>query len=232
MGKRHMKRLSAPNTWPIPRKVGGRFIIKPAPGGQRLERTLPLGIILRDILKKVNTRKELKIVLNKGLILVNERKRKKENFPVGLFDTIHIPVLKEAYRLTINKGKLSVISIDEREANLTVTRIKGKTFLKSGKIQLNLENGWNILSKKDYKIGDTVLLDMTQKEIKEVLPLEKGYIVFIDQGKHSGLVGELKDVEEDLLILQLGKEEIRTKKEYGVVIGKDNPIITLTVNNK
>lgn len=62
---KHLKRLFAPKTWDIKRR-GIKFIAKPIPGAHKISMSLPLNVILRDILKYANTNKEVKLMLEKG----------------------------------------------------------------------------------------------------------------------------------------------------------------------
>ena len=50
MSSSHMKRLTMPRTWPLPRKTNV-WVQKPDPSGHPLEMCMPIGIILRDVLK-------------------------------------------------------------------------------------------------------------------------------------------------------------------------------------
>ena len=55
--KKHLKRLRSPRAWTIPRKTD-TWATKPAPGPHPMERSLPLGAILRDILGYAGTARE------------------------------------------------------------------------------------------------------------------------------------------------------------------------------
>ena len=87
---------------------------------------------------------------SEGKIFVNGRVRKEKSFPIGIMDVISIPQLKENYRIVYNdKGKFTAISISEKEAEVTVSKIVGKKVIKGGKIQLNMANGVNIIADKN-----------------------------------------------------------------------------------
>ena len=234
MGKRHLKRISAPRTWPIPRKTGGRFIIKPLPGGQVLEHTLPLGVILRDLLKKANTRKEVKRILHERLVEVDCRTRRRIEHPVGLFDTIRMPTIKEAYRVILDKhGKLGLIEIPLEEAEKKIVRINVKKHIHGGDLQLGLSDGRTMIIKKEdkdkYKVGDSLLIKLPSQEVLDHYKPEKDSWVYIFRGKHAGKIGILQEIEEGLIILKVDEEEIRTRKDYGIVISHpgQEPVIRL-----
>ena len=94
MGKNHLKRLNAPKTWPISRK-GSKWITKQNPGPHKLNESMPLNIIIRDLLIYAKTTKEVKNILSNKDILINKRVIKEKKFPVGTFDIIEIPKTKE-----------------------------------------------------------------------------------------------------------------------------------------
>jgi len=68
-GKRHLRRIAAPKTWPIPRK-GTYWIAKPIPGPHKMELSMPLALWIRDYLKLGKTMREVKYILNEGKVLV------------------------------------------------------------------------------------------------------------------------------------------------------------------
>ena len=155
----HLKRINAPKTWPVERKTT-KFITKPSPGPHRLEESMPLGVILRDILRLGKERREIKIILNENKVLVNSKVRKKFGFPVGILDTLSIPDLNKHYKLVYSqKGKLTLQEINKEESNYKICKIIGKTILKKKKTQLNFYNGENLIVDKDsYKVRDSVVI--------------------------------------------------------------------------
>ena len=66
MGSRkHLKRYKAPENWPIHPKEY-KWTVKTNPGPHPLDGSIPLLIIVRDILKVADTAREAKIIINKG----------------------------------------------------------------------------------------------------------------------------------------------------------------------
>jgi small subunit ribosomal protein S4e len=235
MVKKHLIRLNAPKTWPIKRK-GLMFITRPNPGSHNLKTSMPTGVVLKEMLKHVKTTKEVKRILNSKGFIVNKKARVNPKYPVGLMDTIEIPAIKENYRALISrKGKLIFHSIKEAETAIKPCKIVGKRTLKNKKLQLNLNDGTNILVKKDeYKVGDTIVLDLKKKEIKQHIKFEKGALVYMTSGKMVATIGNVESVKSfkgkqpDSLIFKTKDGNIlETKKEYAIVIGKDKPTITL-----
>ena len=233
-GKKHLSRLAAPRTWPIERKKS-KWISKPSPGPHNIRNSLPLNVVLRDILNHVKNRKETKYVLNNKNILINGIARKDYNFSVGIFDILEIPKLNEQYLVIFNtKGKISVKHIDKSNANLKVSKIIGKTKIKGGKIQINLFDGNNyLLDKNNYNVGDSLVIDLANRKIKTHLPLEKGCFIYLVGGSNVGNIGKVKeiinskDLQKPKIIFELDGKEHKTLKDYAFVIGKDKPIIEI-----
>ena len=88
----HQKRLSAPKTYKIPRKVS-KWVVKPSPGPHNKE-AIPLLVLVRDFLELADTGREARRIISSGEILVDGIVRKDYKFPVGLFDVVTIPKLE------------------------------------------------------------------------------------------------------------------------------------------
>tara|TARA_Y100000310_G_scaffold327640_1_gene394322 strand:+ start:1803 stop:2504 length:702 start_codon:yes stop_codon:yes gene_type:complete len=230
MAKSHLKRLNAPKSWPIERK-STKWVSKPRPGGQKLIRTISINTIMKELLKVVNTSKEVKLSLNKGLIKVDGIVRKDIHFPVSVMDVISIK--EDNYRLLINsKGKLFLNPLKKTDAKLKPKKIIGKKVLKGKKLQLNFIDGTNLISKDSkLKVSDTILFD--QNKEKESLNFEKGVLVYLIEGNQIGKVGVLKEilpkngVQPTQIKFQIGKENHTTLKDYAIVVGKTKPLIDM-----
>jgi len=236
-GRRHLRRLAAPKTWPIPRK-GTVWVVKPNPGPHSIERSMPIALWIRDYLKYVKTLREVKYVLNKGYIYVDGRVIKDYKFPVGIFDILHIEKINKTFRVLINKrGKLYLKEIDENEKNIKPLKIIRKQYVKGGKIQLTLLDGRNIIVEdpKKYKVGDTLLIKVPEQEIIDHLPLESGNMIYIIGGKKVGEIGYVKEIiirrlvthNRILRYTDLEGNVKETVPEYAVVIGREKPVISI-----
>ena len=226
--KNHLKRIAAPKTWLIGRKIN-TFILRPKPGAHSLDQGLPLGVIMRDVLGLVSTLSEAKKVLNNKEILIDGKRRKDYRFIVGLLDTISIPEIKKYHRVVLdNKGRLIIIEIDAKEALQKLCQVKGKTSLSKGKIQYNLHDGTNLLTDTSAKVGDTFVLTLPSRKVDQVLSLSGGASVLLTKGKHSGDVGTLKELRgvEATYISQ--DHEIETLKKYLFVVGSKKPLLKIT----
>jgi len=224
MGNRkHLSRLAMPKTWPLPRK-GYKWITKPMPGPHRLNLSMPLNLVLKNLLKYVKILKEAKYILNKGDVVINGKIRKSHKFPVGFMDVIEIPSLDEYYRVLLDrKGRFYALKIKKDEALLKPFKIIGKKILKKGKFQINFYDGTNKLAGKDgYKVGDTLVLDLKKREIKKHLKFDKGSKIFLFEGKYAGSFGVVEEIikmpRKDSIVVSSGKNKFETLKKYAFVI--------------
>lgn len=229
MVKLHLKRLSSPNTWPIPKKTI-TFITRPNPGGHKLEHQVPISVFLRDMVGVVDSTKEVKFVLHNKDCLIDGKVVHDNKRPVGLLDVVQLPKAKKQYRVSINtKNKLVAVEVPEKEATSKVSKIIKKTSLKKGVMQLNTRDGrsFRIDDAKKYGVGDSLVVALPQQKITDHLPFQKGMTILLEGGRHVGVVGTLEEVEGDIIVVKAGDEIFRTKKLYALVIGKNEPIITV-----
>ncbi len=228
----HQKRLSAPKTYKIPRKIY-KWTVKPSPGPHD-KNAVPLLIVVRDYLKLADTAREARRIIAAGEILVDGVPRKDYKFPVGLFDVIKIPKLEKSYRMIFDeKGRYLPIEIEDD--NLKLYKIVNKTMVRGGRVQLNLFDGTNILGDNSYKTKDSILMEIPEKKIVEHLPFEVGALVMITGGAHAGEIGKIKDYKiirsssPNLVTVDVEGREITTIEDYVFVIGKNKPVIDLGV---
>jgi small subunit ribosomal protein S4e len=227
MVRNHLKRLAAPKTWAIKRKES-KWIKKPNPGAHSTDMGLTLSTLIISVLKIAQTSKEATRMLYHKEMFIDMKPRKDLGFITGLFDTISFPKIQKNYRVIINgKKKLDVIEIDEKESNFKLTRIRGKKLI-GGKTQLNCSDSRNILVDKDeYKIGDSLLIDLPGQNIKQHIKLEKGNMIILTGGKHMGDFGKLEGIEGENIICKSSKGTYQTLKKYAFIVGKDKPAIKI-----
>lgn len=223
----HLKRLNAPVSWKIPKKEY-TFIVKPRPGRHSITNGIPFSILMKDALKFTKTTRETKKLLNEGKILIDGKKENDWKSLVGIMDIIEMPQNQLHYIVLFDEnGKLITRSINKDEAKLKTYKIVNKKILKGKKTQLNLYDGNNLLISKDnYKVGDSIVISIPKKEIKEHLKFEKGALIYLIGGKHIGKYGILdqikhfKGIEEDRIIIKSKNESIETLKSYAFVVKK------------
>ncbi len=240
---RHLKRLAAPEFWPIARKEY-KWVVKPAPGPHPLSRSLPLLVIVRDVLKIVDTSREAIRIINRGLIKVDGKVRKNYKFPVGFMDVIELIPTKEFFRVVpVPVKTLGLIPINAEEASFKLCRIENKTTVKGGHIQLNLHDGRNVLIRVSdprsptediYKTLGTVKISLKDGRILEYYPLKEGSIAIVLGGRNVGRVAKLITISEGMRHYrkQVKLQDFKgnyffTTLDKIMVIGTDKPAISL-----
>ena len=235
MGSRkHLKRFKAPKMWPIHKKEE-KWTTKPSAGPHALDKSLPLVMILRDILGLAANAREAKIILNNGEVLVDGIARKDHRFPVGFMDVISIPKINKYYRLLPDhKGRLVLKEIDEKDSTFKLVSIENKTTIKGGKTQLNLHDGRNvILDEDDYKTSDVLLLNIPEQKISDSIKFEEGSLGLITAGKHTGELGTISEInitqssKSNTVLIETEEGSFLTLAKYVFVIGTDKPVISL-----
>ena len=229
----HQKRLSAPNSWPITRKTN-LWITRPSSGPHSKEGSVPLTIALRDILKLGQNTKEIRHILNEGKILVDGVIKKDHRFPIGIFSIVSIPAIKKYYRVLLdNKGRF--ILHPTKNSDIKLCKIKNKTTIRGGAVQLNLHDGSNINASNDYKTGDSILLKLPQRKITKHLECKPGNLAMVIGGKHSGEIGSIKEVKQvrspqPNMVKIKDENEFEVIEDYIFVIGTTKPEIDLGVD--
>ncbi|ADC46715.1 ribosomal protein S4e Rps4e [Methanobrevibacter ruminantium M1] len=241
MGSRkHLKRYNAPKTWPIHPKED-TWTVKPAPGTHAINDSLPLLVIIRDILGIADNSREAKRLINTGNVLIDGRAKKDYKFPVGFMDILSIPKTGENYRILLDtKGRLTLHPISAEDAEFKLAKIVNKSTIKGGKTQLNLHDGRNVIVEEDnYSAYDVVCLNIPEQEIKENFEFGEDVVVLVTGGKHTGELGKIQEVIVDqsskantVIIEKANKDTFLTLKDYAFVIGKDEPAIDLLEVNQ
>ena len=230
---KHLKRLNAPRILRVHRKEK-TWTIKSSPGPHPLDKSIPLGMVIRDYLNLCDTYRESKRIIANGDILVDGVKRKNHKFPCGLMDIISIPKLKKDFRVLFDqRGKLTLVPISSKNAGWKLCRIENKTVVKGKQIQLNLHDGRNKLVKKDeYKTGDTLKISLKDNNISDVYQFAKGNVSIIIGGSHIGQIANIRDANiipssKPNVVKMKGTGEFSTLQDYVFLIGKTKPAITL-----
>ena len=204
----HIKRSKMPKAWPIARK-GTKYIAVPS---HSVSKGISLLFLLRDILKIARTRKEVKHFVLIGDVKVNSKVRKNENFPVQVFDIVNLEKIKKNYRLEIVNRKFQLKEVSDKDAEKKVVKISGKKILGKDKIQMNLEDGQNLITKGKFSVGDSVVLNLKSGKVEKILALKEGANVEVISGKHAGEKGRLKGFEDlaqgRKVVIKLEKGEV------------------------
>lgn len=243
-GSQSLKRKPAPRIWPIHRKEFA-WTVRPSPGPHSLERCLPLALVLREILKVADTRREAKIIASQGKVYVDGRVRRDDRFPVGLMDVISIPEFGKNFRVLPSKKGLILHPISNEEAGFKLCRIEDKKIVKRGNVQLNLHDGSNVLIKVSdpnnpqedvYNTFDTVRLSLPSRQILDRIPMQEGVYAIITGGKNQGNYGKIVEIEKaegkkrkDLLVSieDADGNRYQTTLNFVFAVGAQQPLISL-----
>ncbi len=121
----------APLFWNISRK-NKRFVITVRPGSHPKNYSIPTAVLLRDVLKIVNTLREAKSAIYGGKVLVDGIKRKSLHHSIGLMDVIELEGVPDIYRLVPQKGHiLKPIKINKSEKTKKISKKSEKPKTKS-----------------------------------------------------------------------------------------------------
>lgn len=192
----HLKRKAAPKSWPILRKEKVFVMVGKSP--HKLELSLPLIVIMRDLLKIINNAREMKKIVAEKNILVNGKIIKDVDFRAGLFDRIYVKKLEKHFSLYLSeKGKLEVKEIGKEKSEFKPCKIINKKILRGKKIQINCSDGRNFLTSNKFKIGDSIIVSLKDNKIIKHLSLEKGNFALIIKGKHKGTCGKIEAVDDE-----------------------------------
>lgn len=224
----HQKRVAAPTSWPISRKIQ-TWVVGANAGPHSKERGIPLLVVVRDILKIANNSREARRIINEGSILVDGVARKDYKYITGLFDIISIPGLNEQYRVLLDSKNRFKLYKEETDAG-KLCRVNNKTIVKKGALQLNLHDGTNMVTSDDYKTFDTIILSIPDKKIIKHIEYKPGNLAMIVGGKHSGEVGEIEKIRKvrgsgpNMVVLK-NDRVFETIEDYVFVIGESKPEI-------
>ncbi|MEM2105624.1 MAG: 30S ribosomal protein S4e [Candidatus Bathyarchaeia archaeon] len=239
-----LKRKPAPRFWPIHRKESV-WVVKPSPGPHATEKSLPLTIILRDVLGFAKTRKEAKTIVADGKVYVDGKIRRADDFPVGPMDVISIPEVNQHFRILPAEKGLILHPISKEETTFKLCRIENKTTLKGGQVQLHLHDGSNVQIKvadpknpqEDvYKTFDTLKISLPDKQILEHIKMGEGCYAIITGGKNVGKHGKIVEIEKvenkkrrnALVTIEAENgAKYQTILNFTFALGENKPTITL-----
>ena len=203
----HLTRSEVPKIWPLPRK-GSVYLVRPRNKG------LPLLIAMRDLLQVADTRKDVKNILKLGKIKVNGKVIREEKYALNLFDNLSLD--NKNYKILIKNKKF--VLTEEKNSDEKIVKIIGKKMLKKGKLQVNLSDGRNYISKEKLKTGDSVVLDLKGNKISEILEFKEGCKIIFISGKHIGEHGKVMKIDGENITIKEEKEEINCKVSVLMVV--------------
>lgn len=231
--KRHNKRYGASTKrWGLPVKEHF-WAPKVSSGPHPAEESVPLLVIVRDILQYANTAREAKMIIGSRRIQIDGRVITDEKVPVGLMDVISIPDLGEHYRMLFDQhGRARLLPLEKGDEKWKLCRIEDKRNIKGGLVQYNLHDGRNLRSDdiKKYDTMDVLKLEIPNQNVMDSYKFEEGSMALITKGKHIGEIGKIKEreiVKSSKPNLVHFEEGISTVEDYVFIIGKDKPVIEI-----
>lgn len=237
--RKSLKRESAPKIWPIHRKEA-TWTYKVRPGPHPASRSLPLALILRDILDFGKYNREVRRIIYKGMVKVDGRPIKDLSFPVGVMDVISIPDVESIYRVFPSKKGLTLHPIGKEEEEVKLCRIESKRILRGGRLQLNLHDGRNIIlpseeEGRNYVTKDVLKITVPDQSLMDTIKLaDKAYSMILG-GKNMGLFGRIVEIERKtgrkatFIVTVRGEDGsiYKTILDYIFVLGQDKPAISI-----
>jgi small subunit ribosomal protein S4e len=231
----HLKRLNATDSWHIAKKTT-KFITKTAPGPHNAN-AMPIAVWLRDHMGLARNLKEVKQILNQNDVIINGRSCRDAKMGIGIFDIISLPKINKFYRILRDKnGRHVSIEIDAEAAKTRLCKVKNKTVVAGGKVQLNMRDGANLLADNTYKSGDSIVLSLeseTRFKIVDHFPFAVGNMAMVIGGRHSGKVARIVDIikmpgsvpNKIILDDESAKTRFDTISPYIYMVGKQTPAI-------
>ena len=228
MSGSHIKRLMMPRSWPLPRKTT-IWVQKPDPCGHSIDKCMPMGMILRDILGVAHNRREAKQFLHSRPIMVDGKIETALGRGVGLMDVLTVG--DNNFRCVLDtNGKLRYRAITSKQASSKICRVMGKTTISGGKTQLHLHDGRNLLfdSNPEYKSGDSLVISLPDQEVVSHHKFEEGALAYLTGGSHIGETATVKsqEIKRSSKANEVSFDDFGTISDYVFILGnsKDIPL--------
>ena len=226
MSSSHMKRLTMPRSWPLPRK-SSVWIQKPNPCGHPLDLCMPMGVILRDVLGVAQNRREAKKILHSKLVKVDGAIETDIGRGVGLMDVLTVGEVSYKCVLDTN-GKLRYRMIPAKKSSTKLCRVMGKTTIKGGKTQVHLHDGRNLLFNEnpEYKTGDSLAISLPDQEVKAHHKFEEGSTAYLTGGNHIGELATVRshDIKRSSKSNEVQFDDFGTITDYVFIISSESDI--------
>jgi small subunit ribosomal protein S4e len=218
-----------------------KWVVRPSPGPHRARFSVPLAVVLRDQLKVATSIKEVKAIVSQGKVLVDGRIRKDYRYPIGVMDVIAIPSASLYFRAMPHPTDyITLVKITSEDATYKLVKVANKTTLTGKMIQLNLDDGRNILvneeKAKSIRTRDTLKIELPSQNIIGHLEMKEGAYGIITGGKNVGAHGKISSIKKaqykvDAYSLVTVENQAGYKYETNLknvmVIGEEKPEIRL-----
>jgi small subunit ribosomal protein S4e len=240
-GSRQLKREPSPAFWPLHRKEE-TWAPMTRPGPHPREKSLPLVILLRNILGFAKTAHEAKSIINSNQVKVDGVVRRDHRFPIGLMDVVQIEGANQIFRVLPKRGGgLQLSPITATEAKYKLCKVTGKSTVIKGGRQLSLHDGRTLLygkeqrqkSEQDITVGSSIQLSIPDQKVIRVISFQPGAIALVTDGRNQGAYGKLAQItpgtyaRRKMVKLEAENEAFETPADYVMPIGAETPLVKL-----
>lgn len=218
--------MASPAWWPIERKAK-KFVVVPR-GPHAMKNSLPLAVVVRDVLKLAATAKEARHIIKAAKVLVDGRPRRDVKYGLGPMDLLEIRDVG-TWRAVPGK-KLCLVKTSGQDSKLKLCKITGKKNVRGGKLQIHFHDGRTMLSENKWSVGDTLLLEMPEQKVVNHFKFEPGAIVLLTKGNRAGTIARLSRIERNLgrVWVEAGNKEFEAPMDSVFVIGKEQIAVKLS----
>jgi len=179
---------------------------------------------------------EVKRMLNDGKVSVDGVVRRSIGWPVGLMDIIELIPLSQAFRLVPKDRNLlvPVLLSKQTEKSLKLLRVTLRKTIKGTETQYGFHDGKTLIANEQYSVGDSCLIDLSNKEVKSHMKLEKGSIVLVTKGENAGAIGKIEEIREGLFslpkrtVVSFGDRSVELPVQMVMLVGHEEPIIQVS----
>ena len=241
-GPRQLKREPAPGFWPIKRKER-TWAANTRPGTHSREKSLPLVIIIREILGYARTAKEAIRIISTGKVKIDGVVRRDHRFPMGLMDVLQIEGAAQVFRVLpkTNRG-LVPTPISDKEAGFKLCKIIGKRNIEGGKVQINLHDGRSLIlagqtarqkTDVEYAPGGAMQLGLPKQNMMGVVPFQTGALGLVIDGRNQGIFGRITIItpgthaRPKIVKIETASEAFDTPAEYVIPVGTQSSLVGL-----
>ena len=211
-------------------------MVRARPGPHQKAICYPLGILIRDVLRVAQSMDEVKRMLNDGKVSVDGVVRRSIGLPVGLMDIIELIPLSQAFRLVPKNRNLlvPVLLSKQTEKSLKLLRVILRKTIKGKETQYGFHDGKTLIANEHSSVGDSCLIDLSNKEVKSHMKLEKGSIVLVTKGENAGAIGKIEEIREGLFslpkrtVVSFGDRSVELPVQMVMLVGHEEPIIQVS----
>jgi small subunit ribosomal protein S4e len=195
---------------------------------------------VRDLLQLTKTLNETQAVLARGAVKVDGKVCKDSKRPIGLMDVVEVPEVNVRTRvLPARRHLLRLHPISQKEADVKLCKIEGKSSVAKGNMQLHLHDGRTLLlpvkdpkaaPKEKYRCGDSLLITVPDQAIRNHVPLKEGITVVVTGGVDTSFLGKLTKIDPETGLCAIeGAEDktILTALHYVFPLGEDKPLVSM-----